>query len=72
MSIADHFEHAPDAKFVRSYSASTAKRQWHFSLAVVAVLAVASAALGVSVRFDQPSTNATVTGSAPPAYAGRL
>ena len=71
MSIADHFERAPDASFVRDYDASTARRQFNLSLVLIAVIALAAAALGVVIRFDSPVSHA-VSASAPPAYAGKL
>jgi hypothetical protein len=55
MSIADHFYHAPDAGFVRSYDSQAARRQFQVSLVLILVLAVAAFALGLLVRFDQPS-----------------
>jgi hypothetical protein len=45
MSIADHFDHTPDAGFIRTYDAQTARRQFQVS-------AVAAFALGLLVRFD--------------------
>ncbi len=74
MSIADHFEHAPDASFIRDYDASTARRQFNISLVLIAVIAIAAAALGAVVRFDAPGAEVSgLTQSAPPpAYVGRL
>ena len=71
MSIADHFEHAPDASFVRDYDATTARRQFNLSLVLIAVVALAATALGAVVRFDAPASQA-VAKVAPPAYVGKL
>ena len=74
MSIADHFEHAPDAVFVRNYDAGTARRQFNVSLILIAIIAIAATALGYLVRFDAPTMQPTVSSavSAPPAYAGKI
>ena len=75
MSIADHFEQAPDARCVRDYDAGAARRQFTLSLVLVVALALAAATLGMAVRFDLPimQGNATaVSTAAPPAYAGKL
>ena len=55
MSIADHFYHAPDAGFVRSYNSYVARRQFQVSVALILILALAAFALGMLVRFDDPS-----------------
>ncbi len=55
MSIADHFYHAPDAGFVRSYDSQAARRQFQVSLALILILALAAFALGMLVRFDDPA-----------------
>jgi len=55
MSIADHFYHAPDAGFVRSYDSKAARRQFQVSVVLILVLALAAFALGLLVRFDQPT-----------------
>jgi len=54
MSIANHFEHKPDAGFVRSFDAESAKRQLQVSAALILVLGLAAFTLGVLTRFDQP------------------
>ena len=73
MSIADHFEHAPDAVFVRNYDSGTARRQFNVSIILIVVIAIAASALGVLVRFDSPSAQPTAASvSAPPAYVGKL
>jgi hypothetical protein len=74
MSIADHFEHAPDAGFIRDYDSNSARRQFNVSLILVAVIAIAATALGFLVRFDSPSPAPvqTVQSVAPPSYAGHL
>ena len=71
MSIADHFEQAPDASFVRKYDAGSARRQLNVSLMLVVVIAVAASALGLLVNFDQPKAS---DGAAPvtPTYVGTL
>lgn len=61
MSIADHFYHAPDAGFVRSYDSRAARRQFQVSLALIVILALAAFALGMLVRFDAPSSSPTPT-----------
>lgn len=58
MSIADHFDHAPDAGFVRSYDSEAARRQFQISLVLIVILAAAAFALGLLVRFDEPAANA--------------
>lgn len=79
MSIADHFEQAPDARCIRDYHAGTARRQLRLSIMLVAAFALAAVTLGTVLRFDSPapSTGASVSmahsfASAPPSYAGRL
>ena len=76
MSIADHFEQAPDARFIRDYDGAVARRQFNISLTLIVVIAIAACALAFLVRFDNPGpspASASVSGlSTPPAYAGRL
>lgn len=74
MSIADHFQQAPDAGFIRNYDGQAARRQFRVSMVLVAVIAVAAAALGAFVRFDTPSqaTSEMSAPIAPPHYAGKL
>ena len=76
MSIADHFDHAPDASFIRDYDSGTARRQFHVSLLLLAVISIAAAALGVLVSFDTPRTTTPVVamdaGQSPVAFAGKL
>ena len=38
MSIADHFDHTPDAGFVRSYDLRSARRQFQVSLTLIVIL----------------------------------
>jgi hypothetical protein len=57
MSIADHFYHAPDAGFVRTYDSQAARRQFQISVALIVILAVAAFALGLLVRFDAPGAD---------------
>lgn len=54
MSIADHFEHVPDAGFVRSYDSQAARRQFQISVILILILTLAAFALGLLVRFDEP------------------
>jgi hypothetical protein len=61
MSIADHFDHTPDAGFIRTYDSQTARRQFQVSVVLILVLAIAAFALGMLVRFDDS------TGAVPPA-----
>jgi hypothetical protein len=61
MSIAEHFDHTPDAGFIRTYDGHTARRQFQVSVVLIVVLALAAFALGLLVRFDQPA------GQIPPA-----
>ena len=56
MSIADHFDHAPDAGFVRSYDSRAARRQFQVSLVLIVILTVSAFALGILVRFDPPAS----------------
>lgn len=74
MSIADHFQHAPDAGFVRNYGGDVARRQFRMSLILVAVIALAAAALTAVIRFDGPTVPqaAIVTLPTPPHFAGKL
>lgn len=73
MSIADHFEHAPDAGFVRDYDRDSARHQFNVSLVLVVVLALAVTALGFLINFDGPSHAPDVAGlSTVPSYAGKL
>jgi hypothetical protein len=55
MSIADHFDHAPDAGFIRSYDSQAARRQFQVSLVLILILTLAAFALGLLVRFDAPA-----------------
>ena len=55
MSIADHFDHAPDAGFVRSYDSRAARRQFQVSVALILILALAAFSLGLLVRFEPPA-----------------
>ena len=73
MSIADHFERAPDAGFIRNYDSGAARRQFHVSLMLIVVITLAATALGLLVRFDAPvASSAVMQTSTPPAYAGKL
>jgi hypothetical protein len=56
MSIADHFDHTPDAGFIRTYDAQTARRQFQVSVVLILVLAIAAFALGMLVRFDDSAS----------------
>lgn len=73
MSIADHFEHAPDARFIRDYDSNAARRQFNLSLTLIVVIALAASALALLVRFDGPvQGGAPIALSAPPPYVGHL
>ena len=75
MSIADHFEQAPDARYIRDYDAGAARRQFSLSLMLVAVVALVVATLGLVVRFDLPASQTaapSLSAVAPPAYVGKL
>ena len=71
MSIADHFDHTPDAGFVRNYDAGSAQRQFKVSLMLVVVIVLAASALGFLVNFDQPVTSGAVA-PVTPTYVGAL
>jgi hypothetical protein len=58
MSIADHFDHAPDAGFIRAYDSRAARRQFQISAALILVLALAAFTLGFVLRFDDPAAQA--------------
>lgn len=58
MSVADHFDHKPDAGFVRSYDARSARRQFQISLILILVLATAALILGVLARLDHATPQA--------------
>ena len=73
MSIADHFEQAPDARFIRDYDSNVARRQFNMSLTLVVVIALAAASLAALVRFDNPGGSRGLSAMAtPPSYAGHL
>lgn len=75
MSIADHFDHAPDAGFVRDYDKESARRQFKVSLVLMVVISLAASALGLLIRFDSPShvsRDAVGISEPAPAYAGKL
>jgi hypothetical protein len=55
MSIADHFDPAPDAGFVRSYDCHAARRQFQVSLVLILTLTLAAFALGFLLQFDPPT-----------------
>jgi hypothetical protein len=58
MAIADHFDHKPDAGFVRSYDARAARRQFQVSVALVIILATATLAVGLLPRTNKPAAEA--------------
>jgi hypothetical protein len=64
MSIADHFDPAPDAGFVRTYDSQAARRQFQVSLALILILALAAFSLGLLIRFDAPAAQVTPAPSA--------
>lgn len=73
MSIADHFEQAPDAGFIRDYDGKSARRQFNISVVLIVALTLAAAALGALVRFEgTPQTTAVSAMAPPPSFAGKL
>ena len=64
MSIAQHFDHMPDAGFVRSYDSQAARRQFQISLILILILTLAAFTLGLLVRFDAPAAQASPMPSA--------
>lgn len=64
MSIASHFDPAPDAGFVRSYDPRAARRQFRVSLVLILILTLAAFTLGFLVQFD-----ATTQGIGPGTHA---
>ena len=72
MSIADHFEHAPDAGFVRNYDKNSARRQFNVSLILIVVIAAAAFALGAFVQFDRAPMQETSSPMTVPTYVGSL
>jgi hypothetical protein len=52
MSVADHFNHAPEAACVRVYDTRAARRQFQVSMILVLILTFAAFAFGLLVRFD--------------------
>lgn len=71
MSIADQFNPSSDAGFVRASYASQARRQFQVSLALVCILAVAAAAVALSMWFEAGAA-ATVPGAGPASLAAWL
>jgi hypothetical protein len=57
MSVADHFDHTPDAGFVRAYDYQAARRQFQVSVVLILILATAAFVLGLLVRFDPPTAD---------------
>ena len=74
MSIADHFDHAPDAGFVRDYDSDSARRQFRVSFVLIVVITLAAGALGALIRFDSPirAFDGVTESQSVPAYAGKL
>ena len=72
MSIADHFEQAPDSRFIRDYDSNVARRQFNLSLTLIVVIALAAASLAALVRFDSPGAHSAAGLATPPSYAGHL
>jgi hypothetical protein len=76
MSIVDHFDHTPDAGFIRTYDTQTARRQFQVSVVLILVLAMAAFALGLLVRFDDTTTSSIAPSSPAKAtevhFAGKL
>lgn len=69
MSIADRFDHAPEAGFVRFYDPRAARRQFRVSLALIVILAMAAFTFGFLLRFDEPAQQ---IGPAPNAHGPHL
>jgi hypothetical protein len=59
MSIADHFNDAPDAGFIRSYDSRTARRQFQISVALILILSMAAFTLGFVLRFGDSARETT-------------
>jgi hypothetical protein len=57
MSVADHFDHTPDAGFVRAYDYQAARRQFQVSVVLILILATAAFVLGLLVRFEPPASD---------------
>lgn len=72
MSIADHFDHTPDAGFIRTYDSGSARRQLKVSGMLIVVIAIAASALGFLVRFDQSAQDRTESSPVTPSYVGSL
>lgn len=72
MSIADHFDHTPDAGFVRDYDSSSARRQLKVSVMLIVVIAIAASALGFLVRFDSATDDRVGGAPLAPSYVGSL
>ncbi len=74
MSIADHFEHVPNAGLTQNFDSNSARRQFDVSLVLIVVVAMAALALGMFVRFERPAhTTASVAApAAPPSFAGHI
>jgi Na+(H+)/acetate symporter ActP len=53
MTIADYFDPASDAGFVRFYDLRTARRQFQISLVLILIMAMTAFALGFFVRLNQ-------------------
>ena len=71
MSVADHFDHTPDAAYVRDYDSGSARRQFNVSVTIFALLC-AACAIAALVRFEAPASVAQPTVTTPPAYVGHL
>jgi hypothetical protein len=69
MSVADHFDHTPDAGFVRAYDFQAARRQFQVSVVLILVLAAAAFVLGMLVRFDPPADQGTLDQNRSPSYS---
>jgi hypothetical protein len=55
MSIADRFEHEPEAGFVGGYDGQSARWQFQVSIALILVLGLAAFALGFLAGLDRPT-----------------
>ena len=62
MSIADQFDPSPAFGFTRVDYAAQARRQFQISLGLVCILAVAAAAVAISLWLDGAAGPATLPG----------
>ena len=70
MSIADQFNHVPEAGFARVGYAAQARRQFQVSLALVCILLVAAATMAISMWLD--GQTGVLPGAGPVSLAASL